>query len=112
VSCHLKSLKKLQGFQTSGRSNSISQGVDIHAYYCCRHQPSFTEELLKITPHNRDTPNITYRILRRANIIIEAVRAHKVIDDLTKLMKVSLGFPVFRKDCVSYGILLPTLLPV
>lgn len=37
---------------------------------------------------NKETSNITYRILRRANIIIEAVRAHKVIDDLTKLMKV------------------------
>ncbi|PNF33520.1 hypothetical protein B7P43_G17638, partial [Cryptotermes secundus] len=51
------------------------------------HQASFTEELLKISPHNIDPPNITYRILRRANIIIEAVRTHKVIDDLTKLMK-------------------------
>jgi len=39
---------------------------------------------------NTDIPNITYRILRRANIIIEAVRTHKVIDDLTKLMKVNL----------------------
>jgi len=41
-------------------------------------------------PDNTDIPNITYRLLRRANIIIEAVRAHKVIDDLTKLMKVNL----------------------
>jgi hypothetical protein len=67
---------------------------------------------LKISPHSRDPSNITYRILRRANIIIEAVRAHKVIDDLTKLMKVNLGIVLFRKDYVSYGILLPILLPV
>jgi hypothetical protein len=99
-------------FQAFGHSSSASQGINIHAYYFCRHQFSFTEELLKISPHNRDTPNITYRILRRANIIIEAVRAHKVIDDLTKLMKVNLGIYMFRKDCVSYGILLPTLVPV
>ncbi|KAJ4449055.1 hypothetical protein ANN_00450, partial [Periplaneta americana] len=46
-----------------------------------------TEELLKMDVSNKDTPNITYRILRRANIIIEAVRTHTVIDDLTKLMK-------------------------
>ncbi|GFG28372.1 hypothetical protein Cfor_01748 [Coptotermes formosanus] len=51
------------------------------------HQASFTEELLKMDPDNKDIPNITYRLLRRANIIIEAVRTHKVIDDLTKLMK-------------------------
>jgi hypothetical protein len=48
-------------------------------------------------PDNTDTPNITYRILRRANLIIEAVRTHKVIDDLTKLMKVNwyLAIPAF-----------------
>ncbi|PSN39178.1 hypothetical protein C0J52_14051 [Blattella germanica] len=53
------------------------------------YQASFTEELLKIKTSSKETPspNITYRILRRANMIIEAVRAHKVIDDLTKLMK-------------------------
>jgi hypothetical protein len=48
-------------------------------------------------PDNTDTPNITYRLLRRANLIIEAVRTHKVIDDLTKLMKVNwyLVIPAF-----------------
>lgn len=45
-------------------------------------------------PNNTDIPNITYRLLRRANIIIEAVRTHKVIDDLTKLMKVNLYLAV------------------
>uniref|UniRef100_A0A6V7I8R1 Uncharacterized protein n=1 Tax=Bracon brevicornis TaxID=1563983 RepID=A0A6V7I8R1_9HYME len=31
--------------------------------------------------------NITYRILRRANIILNAVRREKIIDDMTKLLK-------------------------
>ncbi|XP_054016236.1 general transcription factor 3C polypeptide 1 isoform X1 [Hylaeus anthracinus] len=31
--------------------------------------------------------NITYRLLRRANMIIESVKEHQVIDDMTKLMK-------------------------
>ncbi|KZC03777.1 General transcription factor 3C polypeptide 1 [Dufourea novaeangliae] len=32
-------------------------------------------------------PHITYRLLRRANMIIESVKEHQVIDDMTKLMK-------------------------
>ncbi|XP_015188892.1 PREDICTED: general transcription factor 3C polypeptide 1 [Polistes dominula] len=31
--------------------------------------------------------NITYRLLKRANMIIESVKEHQVIDDMTKLMK-------------------------
>ncbi|CAK9821586.1 General transcription factor 3C polypeptide 1 [Anthophora retusa] len=31
--------------------------------------------------------NITYRLLRRANMIIETVKEHQVIDDMAKLMK-------------------------
>ncbi|XP_043286772.1 general transcription factor 3C polypeptide 1 [Venturia canescens] len=31
--------------------------------------------------------NVTYRLLKRANIIVEAVKKHKVVDDMTKLMK-------------------------
>ncbi|XP_078042663.1 general transcription factor 3C polypeptide 1 [Augochlora pura] len=31
--------------------------------------------------------HITYRLLRRANMIIEAVKDHQVIDDMTKLLK-------------------------
>ncbi|XP_034950383.1 general transcription factor 3C polypeptide 1 [Chelonus insularis] len=33
------------------------------------------------------TGSVTYRILKRANLIIEAVKEHKVIDDTTKLIK-------------------------
>lgn len=33
--------------------------------------------------------NITYRLLRRANMIIESVKEHQIIDDMTKLMKVT-----------------------
>jgi hypothetical protein len=65
--------------------------INVH-FSLGRYQASFTEEVLKMNSNNTDTPNITYRILRRANIIIEAVRAHKVIDDLTKLMKVNLAY--------------------
>lgn len=32
--------------------------------------------------------NITYRLLRRANMIIESVKENQIIDDMTKLMKV------------------------
>ncbi|KAK2581360.1 hypothetical protein KPH14_008126 [Odynerus spinipes] len=35
--------------------------------------------------------NITYRLLRRANMIIESVKEHQVIDDITKLMKMING---------------------
>ena len=60
---------------------------------------SLTEELIKMDTKAKESPspNITYRILRRANMIIEAVRAHKVIYDLTKLMKVSKYIYVFHK---------------
>ncbi|XP_025073362.1 LOW QUALITY PROTEIN: general transcription factor 3C polypeptide 1 [Pogonomyrmex barbatus] len=34
-----------------------------------------------------NSSNITYRLLRRANMIIEAVKEHQVIDDTAKLMK-------------------------
>ncbi|XP_011143807.1 general transcription factor 3C polypeptide 1 [Harpegnathos saltator] len=37
--------------------------------------------------NRKNTSNITYRLLRRANMIIEAVKEHQVIDDMTKLMK-------------------------
>lgn len=36
----------------------------------------------------RSVTNITYRLLRRANMIIQSVKEHQVIDDMTKLMKV------------------------
>ncbi|XP_011252958.2 general transcription factor 3C polypeptide 1 [Camponotus floridanus] len=35
----------------------------------------------------KNTSNITYRLLRRANMIIEAVKEHQVIDDISKLTK-------------------------
>ncbi|XP_076636938.1 general transcription factor 3C polypeptide 1 [Colletes latitarsis] len=35
----------------------------------------------------KNMSNITYRLLRRANMIIESVKEHQVIDDMTKLMK-------------------------
>ncbi|KOC70674.1 General transcription factor 3C polypeptide 1 [Habropoda laboriosa] len=35
----------------------------------------------------KSVANITYRLLRRANMIIEAVKEHQVVDDMTKLMK-------------------------
>lgn len=35
----------------------------------------------------KSTTNITYRLLKRANLIIESVKQHQVIDDMTKLMK-------------------------
>ncbi|XP_076473341.1 general transcription factor 3C polypeptide 1 isoform X2 [Bombus vancouverensis nearcticus] len=35
----------------------------------------------------KSVTNITYRILRRANMIMESVKKHRIIDDMTKLMK-------------------------
>ncbi|XP_015124460.1 general transcription factor 3C polypeptide 1 [Diachasma alloeum] len=35
----------------------------------------------------QNTGTITYRILKRSNMIIESVKEHKVIDDMTKLMR-------------------------
>ncbi|KAK9307679.1 hypothetical protein QLX08_002085 [Tetragonisca angustula] len=35
----------------------------------------------------KNVTNITYRLLRRANMIIESVKEHQVIDDMTKLIK-------------------------
>lgn len=40
----------------------------------------------------KNVRSVTYRLLKRANMIIEAVNEHKVIDDLTKLIKVSKEF--------------------
>nr|CAD7262279.1 unnamed protein product [Timema shepardi] len=48
---------------------------------------SFIEDL-KNKEANQETP-ITYRLLKRANLIIETVRTNKVIYDLTKLMKLA-----------------------
>ena len=39
---------------------------------------------------NREKKNVTYRLLKRANLVIEAVKASKVIDDASKLLKVKL----------------------
>jgi hypothetical protein len=38
-------------------------------------------------PESNSRKNVTFRQLRRANTIIEAVRTHRVIDDPTKLYK-------------------------
>lgn len=38
--------------------------------------------------HNKEPPAITTRVLKRVNLIIEAVQQHIVIEDLTKLLKV------------------------
>ncbi|XP_011313927.1 general transcription factor 3C polypeptide 1 [Fopius arisanus] len=46
---------------------------------------SLLKELHSDNP--RTTGNITYRILKRANMIIESVKEHKVIDDTTRLMR-------------------------
>nr|XP_034186691.1 general transcription factor 3C polypeptide 1 [Osmia lignaria] len=35
----------------------------------------------------KSTTNITYRLLKRANLIIESVKQHQVIDDMAKLIK-------------------------
>ncbi|XP_012286729.1 general transcription factor 3C polypeptide 1 isoform X2 [Orussus abietinus] len=39
------------------------------------------------TDRNKKTPSITYRLLKRANIIISAVKEYKIIDDVVKFMK-------------------------
>ncbi|XP_072745802.1 general transcription factor 3C polypeptide 1 [Anoplolepis gracilipes] len=44
-------------------------------------------EVVQNSEKKNHTSNITYRLLRRANMIIEAVKEHQVIDDTTKLMK-------------------------
>ena len=40
------------------------------------------------TSNMTNVSNVTYRLLRRANMIIELVKANKVVDDMTKLIKV------------------------
>ncbi|OAD53659.1 General transcription factor 3C polypeptide 1 [Eufriesea mexicana] len=45
----------------------------------------FMEDVQNI--EKKSVTNITYRLLRRANMIIESVKEHQVIDDMTKLMK-------------------------
>lgn len=82
-------------------------------------KPSFKEleEKLMIvqpaTPPNRDNyivslmknlknadtqsvSNVSYRLLKRARMIIELVRELKVVDDMTKLMKVKFFFLIFK----------------
>jgi len=36
----------------------------------------------------KETRGVTVRLLKRANLIMEAVRTHQVFEDLTKLQKV------------------------
>lgn len=47
---------------------------------------SFTKEV-KRNKNNKDSPAVTTRVLKRVNLIIEAVQQHTVIEDLTKLQK-------------------------
>ncbi|XP_034239860.1 general transcription factor 3C polypeptide 1 [Thrips palmi] len=52
---------------------------------------SFTDEVKSIyggkNKHHKESPAITTRVLKRVNLIIEAVQQHIVIEDLTKLLK-------------------------
>lgn len=41
---------------------------------------------------NSEKKNVTYRLLKRANLVIEAVKHSKVIDDASKLLKVNVTF--------------------
>ncbi|XP_046989076.1 general transcription factor 3C polypeptide 1 [Schistocerca americana] len=46
------------------------------------------EDLKSYFAHQvKDTTCVTYRLLKRANLIIESIKSQKVIEDLTKLMK-------------------------
>ncbi|XP_033321902.2 general transcription factor 3C polypeptide 1 [Megalopta genalis] len=47
----------------------------------------FMENVQNSEKDNITHSHITYRLLRRANMIIEAVKEHQVIDDMTKLLK-------------------------
>ena len=40
--------------------------------------------------HNDKNSNFSFRLLRRANLIIESVKKYKVIEDIQKLIKVKL----------------------
>lgn len=48
---------------------------------------------------NSNKKNVTYRLLKRANIVIEAVKQKKVIDDTSKLLKVC-RFLILKKNYI------------
>ncbi|XP_026830371.1 general transcription factor 3C polypeptide 1 [Ooceraea biroi] len=73
--------------KTTSLYNSIK--MNLTTQKSSRTEKGVNEGFLDIVQNNEKsrTSNITYRLLKRANMIIEAVKEHQVIDDTTKLMK-------------------------
>ncbi|XP_031843956.1 general transcription factor 3C polypeptide 1 isoform X2 [Nomia melanderi] len=66
--------------------------VDLTILSSLKARKSENEGFMENVQHSekkssKHLPHITYRLLRRANMIIESVKEHQVIDDMTKLMK-------------------------
>lgn len=63
--------------------------IDEDVSYIETKDSSFTEEVKSIygSKSKKEAPAITTRVLKRVNLIIQAVQQHTVIEDLTKLLK-------------------------
>ncbi|KAK3919691.1 General transcription factor 3C polypeptide 1 [Frankliniella fusca] len=61
--------------------------VDEDASFIETKDSSFTQEVFGGSKNNKEAPAITTRVLKRVNLIIQAVQQHTVIDDLSKLIK-------------------------
>ncbi|KAL0120525.1 hypothetical protein PUN28_008329 [Cardiocondyla obscurior] len=66
--------------------NSIKANLTAQKPNCSGKGVSEVSGFLEVVREKKNA-NITYRLLRRANMIIEAVKEHQVIDDTSKLMK-------------------------
>lgn len=74
----------------SGNPTEIIIAEDV-SFIETKDNGSFTDDVKSIygskNKHHKEAPAITTRVLKRVNLIIEAVQQHVVIEDLTKLLK-------------------------
>lgn len=78
-----RSLVTMKTVSDNGIVTEITESTAV------RQVPSgFAEDLKSYFAHQmKDTTCVTYRLLKRANLIMECIKSQKVIEDLTKLMK-------------------------
>nr|XP_050861343.1 general transcription factor 3C polypeptide 1 [Vespula vulgaris] len=84
ISNNLKAVSIYKSIQTNlVAQNPVRTGKPVNEIF------GFMEDVEN--SEKKGISNITYRLLRRANMIIESVKEHQVIDDMTKLMKMING---------------------
>lgn len=88
VSSHISELSKTE--EITAAYKNIKVDMTISRPICAKKPDGGVFGLMENVQNSerKSMTNITYRLLRRANMIIESVKENQVIDDMTKLMKV------------------------